>query len=80
MLSLLLLSSCASPQTVFEPVDVKVPVSLPCKAPAIENAPSQLQSLSPQTSLFEKTKAALIDLDQQKIYTIKLQAALTACQ
>ena len=79
-LSLLLLTACAMPPPVFKAVTVDVPVALPCKTPALQPPVSPLQNIQTNASLFDKVKAALIEIDVRKAYETRLEAALTACQ
>jgi hypothetical protein len=75
-----LLTSCAAPEPIFKPVTVDVPVAVPCRTPAIRQPASPLRGVTPEAPLFDKVKAALIEIDLRKVYEAKLEAALTACQ
>jgi hypothetical protein len=77
---LLLLVSCAAPMPVFKPVAVDIPVTVPCAAPAIEKPAEPLRLMTPQATLFDKVRAALIESDMRKAYETRLEAALAACQ
>ena len=78
--TLLLLAACSTPEPLFKPTVVDMPVATPCQTPLVQKPPSPLQKLAPQASLFDKIKAALIELDIRKGYEAELEAALTACQ
>ena len=79
LILLLLLTSCAQPQTIFKPVEVDRPVAISCTHHDIEKPDAALSKTTPQASLFDKTKAALIELDNRKTYEAQLEAALSAC-
>ena len=76
---LFLLAACAAPEPVFTPVEVAVPVAVPCRAPGVQPPESALQKMTAQNSLFDKTRAALVELDVRKAYEARLQAALAVC-
>lgn len=76
-LLLVTLSACSSP--IYTPVEVDIPVVAPCKHDAITKPESVLKKLPPSSTIFDKTKAALIDIDYKEIYEGQLNAALTAC-
>jgi hypothetical protein len=75
----LFLAACASDPPVYKPVEVKVPVAVPCKAPQIEVPAWPLQKLDPAASLFEKVKAALVEIELRKGYEAQLSVAANAC-
>ena len=82
MLSILLvvlLSGCAK-ETVYQPVDVALPVAVPCKVPEIKQPEWPLQRLAPEASLFRKTQAALAELDLRKAYEAQMEAAVSGCR
>jgi hypothetical protein len=79
-LLLIFLSGCSSPQPVFKAVTVDVPVAVPCRVPEIQRPSSALQQVQAQAALFDKVKAALIEIDNGKAYEARLEAALRACQ
>lgn len=76
----LLLAACAAPEPVFKPVTVDVPVAAPCRTPPIKQPSSPLQLVAAAAPLFDKVKAALIEIDLRKAYETRLEAALHACQ
>jgi hypothetical protein len=78
--TLLLLSACAAPEPVFKPVSVEVPVAVPCKAPAVPKPASALRQAVLTAPLFDKVKAALVEIDVRKAYEARLEAALAACR
>jgi hypothetical protein len=80
VLTLLLLPACAAPETVFKPVAVDIPVAMPCRAKPPQKPVSPLAHLSKPASLFDETKAVLVELDVRKAYEDRLEAALKSCQ
>lgn len=77
----LLLAGCASaPQFIEKPVEVKVPVPVPCKAPEISVPAWPLAAVTASASDFEFYKAALAELELRKGYEKRLLAALGACR
>ena len=77
---LAVLAACAPPPPVFKPVTVEVPVATPCRAPDIAAPASPLATTKADASLFDKVKAALIEIDLRRAYETQLQAALDACR
>ena len=77
---LFLLAACAGQQPVFRPVTVDVPVGVPCKAAPVPKPDFPLSHVAVTGSLFEKVKAALVELDRRKAYEARLKARLSACQ
>ncbi|MCJ1879615.1 hypothetical protein [Pseudomonas nitroreducens] len=75
------LAGCAS-QVEPEPrtVRVEVPVSVPCRAPAVEVPTWATASLQKGDSLQIKVRALLAELEQRKGYEMMLSAALVSCQ
>ena len=75
------LAGCAG-QVRPEPrtVRVEVPVSVPCRAPAVEEPTWATASLQKGDSLQTKVRALLAELEQRKGYEVQLRAALEACQ
>ena len=77
----LLLSGCASaPQVIEKPVEVKVPVPVPCNAPEIAVPAWPLASVPASASDFDFFKAALAEIELRTGYEARLLAALGACQ
>jgi hypothetical protein len=77
ILPVLLLTACASVATVT-PVEVKVPVMVPCKVaapvqPVTTYAP-------PYTTVFSAVQALLADRELMIAYELELSAALAACR
>jgi hypothetical protein len=77
----LLLAGCASaPQIIEKPVEVKVPVPVPCKAPDVPVPAWPLAAVTPSASDFDFYKAALAEIELRKGYEARLLAALSGCQ
>ncbi len=77
LLPLLALAACAAPVPVFKPVEVDVPVAMPCAA--LETLPqSELPQLAVTDSLFDKTRAMLIEIDRLRAQAA-LQNSNTSC-
>jgi len=72
------LASCAG-QTVYEPVEVKVPIEVMCKPPVVVHPPFPLKDCPITATIFDKTKAALIEIDERQIYEDQLNAAIKSC-
>lgn len=76
----LVLNGCAQPQIVREPYEVKVPVAVPCKAPAIAQPPFAFDTVTPADDVYVKGRALLAERTQRQAYEAELQAAIKACQ
>ncbi|AVA33382.1 hypothetical protein RN01_22480 [Cupriavidus sp. SHE] len=76
----LLLAGCAAPQVVEKPVEVKVPVPVPCKTAEIPEPDWPLAKVAATASDFEWFKAALAELALRAGYEARLKAAVAACQ
>lgn len=77
-LALLLLLSACDTLTLYKPVPVNVPVSVPCVTPKIEEPKYPRSTLT--DSLFTKIKNRLTELELRRSYEAKLAAAVKACQ
>lgn len=75
-----LLTSCAAQQPIYKPVSVDVPVRVECHVPEIPKPNSPLQQIQIDAPLFDKVKAALIEIDNRKIYEAEVEAALQSCR
>lgn len=76
---LALLTGCATPEPIYKPVTVEVPVVKPCVIERPAAPTSALASVDPHASLFDKTKAMLIELDHRMAYEAWLESALQSC-
>jgi hypothetical protein len=76
----LLLAGCASaPQVIEKPVEVQIPVPVPCKVPDTPAPAWPLASVPVSASDFDFFKAALAEIELRKGYEARLLAALGAC-
>ncbi len=80
MMLCFMLSACAAPPPVLEPVDVDMPVVVACRTAPVEKPDFALLHITGDQNLAEKTKAALIELDQRKSYEAALQSQIALCQ
>jgi len=80
MILCLLLAGCAAPQVVEKPVEVKVPVPVPCTTAEISEPDWPLAKVPETASDFEWFKAALAELALRAGYEARLKAAVAACQ
>lgn len=77
----LFLSACSQPVTVFKPVDVDIPVVVPCHVQAVAKPDFALErEVSHSSDVYAKTKAALIELDQRKAYESELESNCGTCR
>ena len=77
----LLLAGCASaPQVIEKPVEVKVPVPVPCKAPDVPVPAWPLDAIKAADTDFTFYQAALAEIALRKGYEARLRAALVICQ
>lgn len=80
LLLCLLLAGCATPQVVEKPVEVRVPVPVPCKAPDIPEPDWPLAKVPDAANDFQFYQAALAELALRAGYEARMKAALIACQ
>lgn len=78
LLIILLLSACAS-KGVFTPVEVKVPVSVPCKVHLPAAPAYHLPALPEGAGLLDKVKALIADFELKSAYELQLRAAAESC-
>lgn len=76
--ALFALSGCAG-SPVYKPSEVDIPISTPCQFD-IPPAPAyQLGGIPPGAPITVKTKAIIHDLATSRDYSLKLRAAMQAC-
>jgi PBP1b-binding outer membrane lipoprotein LpoB len=80
----LLLTGCPAtvpPKAIYTPVKVEVAVPVPCiKASDIPVEPAyKLDSLDPQVNLYEKTVAALEEIEQRKKWQKLAKIVMNGC-
>lgn len=62
-----------------KPVEVKVPVAIPCTLDLVMAPDWNIPKLAPEVSTTDRLKAALADLGLSRGYISGLRAELTAC-
>lgn len=81
VLALALMSTgCASIKSVLSPVEVKVPVSVPCRAPEIERPTFATESLTAESDIWDMMSALRAERHQRRAYEAQLEAAIKSCQ
>ncbi|WP_020201854.1 hypothetical protein [Cupriavidus sp. WS] len=80
MLCLLLAGCAAAPAVIEKPVEVKVPIAVPCQAPEIPEPDWPLAQVPETASDFEWYRAALAELALRVGYEVRLRAAAAACR
>lgn len=76
---LLLLTACGESFPLIHPVEVQVPIVTRCEIELPKKPECLFCQISPDAPLRQAVEAALIDLEQQKAYSIELEAAVSAC-
>ena len=80
-LAVLMLAGCAAaPQVIEKPVEVRVPVGVPCKTAEIPEPDWPLAKVPETASDFEFFRAVLVELALRAGYEVRLKAAVAACQ
>jgi hypothetical protein len=74
-----LLSACGGDQ-ILVPVEVKIPIEVPCRAPHVEKPMFALDVAKTSDKLYSKGVATIAEIEQRKAYETRLEAALKACQ
>jgi len=80
MLCLLLAGCAAAPTVIEEPMEVKVPVAVPCQMPEIPEPEWPLAKVPEMASDFEWYRAALAELALRVGYEVRLRAVAAACR
>lgn len=76
---LLVLTGCAT-KPVVETRVVTVPVSVPCKTPAVARPNWDIDKLPQGSDIYKQVKALLSTLEQHLGYETRLEAEIAACQ
>lgn len=79
-LLVLLLSMAGCATTAPKPVEVRLPVPVPCRVPAIEIPRFATADLRPSDDLQIKVRALLAERQQHLAYETRLRAALDTCR
>jgi hypothetical protein len=75
----LALSACASSPPVVQPVEVRVPVAVPCKTPTPSRPAFAVDALSLGAGIWEQMSALRAERIQRQGYILELEAAVKAC-
>ena len=75
----LALSGCAG-DPVYTPVRVEVPVEVKCHTQAVNQPVFETSHVTVNNTIYEKMKAALIEIKQRIKYENNLTASIKACQ
>jgi hypothetical protein len=79
LVMLVWLSGCASPSTVVDTVEVKVPVVLPCEAEVPSPMKYATADLAASSTDFDKIRALLVERRQRMSVEQELRVLLEAC-
>lgn len=79
MLCLVLAGCAAAPQVIEKPVEVRVPVAVPCKTAEIQEPDWPLAKVPATASDFEFFRAALAELALRAGYEARLKVAVESC-
>lgn len=76
----LMLAGCAHERVVIEPVEVKVPIAVPCvvQLPADFDRPTQKSP--PSASIFEAMQRSLAEIELWQGWQAQAKAAIKGCQ
>lgn len=78
--SVLLLAACADPQIIYKPVNVDVPVSVPCKVAPIAKPHFATSDITKDSGYIQKTRALVVTEKTRQAYELMLEAAVRSCQ
>ena len=73
-------TGCASTAPVVQPVEVRVPVAVPCKAPIPVRPAFAVAALPVGSGVWDQMKALRAERLQRMGYESELEAAVKACQ
>lgn len=74
------LGGCATTMPPVQPVEVKVPVTVPCKVPMPERPAFAVDGLPLGSGIWDQMKALRAERWQRQGYETELEAAVKACQ
>lgn len=80
MLCILLLAGCATTPQPAQPVEVSVPVEVPCKVSAPVRPAFAVDALPIGSSLWNQVRALRAERLQRKGYESELEVAVLSCQ
>lgn len=72
-------AACAAPEVRYEPVEVRVPVLVPCAVPAPAEPVWSVDALPPGADEFQIAKALRAERPQRQQYLAELKAAMLGC-
>jgi hypothetical protein len=76
-----LLAACShDPVITTAPVEVKIPVPVPCKIRPVDKPIYNFPTLKKEDNIFTKIQVLLADRELQKAYDLQLEAAIKECQ
>lgn len=73
-------AGCATTTPPVQPVEVKVPVAVPCKAPTPQRPLFAVDGLPLGSGIWDQMKALRAERWQRQGYEAELEAAVSACQ
>lgn len=73
------LAACATPEVRYEPVEVRVPVVVPCAVEAPPEPAWALDQVPAGADEFQIAKALRAERPQRKQYVAELKAAMLGC-
>ncbi len=79
LLACLVLAGCAGTGPVV-PVEVQVPVAVPCRIPKIERPSFAVDALPVDADVWDMMAALRAERHQRRGYELQLKAAIRACQ
>lgn len=77
--SLVFLSACSTNPSNTKPIEVLVPVQVPCKITPPNKPDFAVDNLGIGEDIFEKVKVLLAERQQRKGYELELEEAIKAC-
>ncbi len=80
LLLLFCLASCAPQMPVLTPVEVEIPVAVPCRIAPVARPDFAMRHVQENENMAEKVKKALIELHERRAYELELEARISACQ
>ena len=77
---LLLLTACATEPLLQPPIEVRVPVAVPCKTQPIAKPVWPVDVAAADAGIFDRVKTLIAEIEARVAYEIKLEGAVRACQ
>ena len=77
---LLLLAACATEPLLQAPIEVRVPVAVPCKTQLVPVPAWPIDALPAAAGIYDQIKTLIAEIEARQAYEIKLEAAVRACQ